>query len=271
MSVETPHLHKTPGLAPVHAELRQDGKLLWVELRAGKGNILSMAVLQALVDELGKHRDNRHLRAVVLRGAGGHFSFGASVEEHRRDQAAQMLAVFHASLRAVADFPVPVVALVEGKCLGGAFELALVCDMVLAAPNAAFACPEIKLGVLPPVLVALGAVRLGGAWATRLVLTGAELPLKAAESSGFAVLLGDGGAAEQAALEWAGQHLLGQSAHSLRVATAAVREASGVRRALAALLDDAESRYVRELIPSHDGNEGIEAFLARRPAVWEDA
>lgn len=260
---------------PVHAELRGGGRLLWVELRAGKGNVLSMAVLQALVEALDGHRANPHIRAAVIRGAGGHFSFGASVEEHRKDQAAQMLQVFHASLRSVASFPAPVVALVEGKCLGGAFELALVCDVVLALPNAGFACPEIKLGVLPPVLVALGGAKLGAAWTQKLVLTGAELPLAAAEATGFATLLSAESAGERdaqtAATAWLEKNLLGQSAHSLRVATAALRDATGVKRALGGALDAAEASYIVELIPSHDGNEGIEAFLSRRPPQWVDA
>ncbi|MBZ5522125.1 MAG: enoyl-CoA hydratase/isomerase family protein, partial [Acidobacteriia bacterium] len=51
-------------------------------------------------------------------------------------------------------YPVPVAALVEGRCLGGAFELALCCHFVFAARSAVFACPEIKLGVFPPVLAA---------------------------------------------------------------------------------------------------------------------
>jgi DHA2 family multidrug resistance protein len=67
-----------------------------------------------------------------------------------------MLAAFHRTIRAVAAFPVPVAALVEGRCLGGAFELALACHYLFAKESAVFACPEVKLGVVPPVLAVLG-------------------------------------------------------------------------------------------------------------------
>ncbi len=257
---------------PVIAEVLEGGKLLWLTIAAGKGNVLSSPVLQALTAELESHKDDKHLRAVVIQGSGGHFSFGASVEEHRKDHAAAMLTTFHASLRAVAAFPVPVVALVEGKCLGGAFELALVCHVVLATANANFACPEIKLGVLPPVLVALGPSRLGGAWTEKLVLTGCDLPLSAAESTGFATILPASDDAKATALQWLHKNLLGLSAHSLRVTTKLVRHCAGADQetGLGPILDLAERTYVRELIPSHDGNEGIEAFLARRAPQWQD-
>lgn len=248
-----------------------DDRVLDLQLNAGKGNILATPVLEELVAHLRAHRHRPHLRMVLLRGSGGHFSFGASVEEHRKDQAAAMLHNFHAALREVANFDVPVVALVEGKCLGGAFELALVCHAVLATETATFACPEIKLGVIPPVLAAVGAVKLGAAWTEKLVLTGCELPLPVAEMLGFAERLPAGVPALDAALAWYARHFDGLSAHSLRVAVRAARQGSGVAEALRAHLDAAERLYLEQLLPSHDGNEGIEAFVARRPPVWRDA
>ncbi len=255
----------------IDVQLLQGNTVLDLQLQAGKGNVLTTEVLHELVAHLRAHRDRPHLRMVLLRGSGGHFSFGAAVDEHRKDKAAAMLREFHSALRAVATCEVPVVALVEGKCLGGAFELALVCHVVLAAPNASFACPEIKLGVLPPVLAAVGASRLGAAWTERLVLTGAELPLAVAESTGFAVRLPADIPALDAALGWYDNNLAGSSAHSLRVAVRAVRDGTGLTAALGEPLDRAERLYLDRLLPSHDGNEGIEAFLGRRPPQWRDA
>ena len=111
---------------------------------------------------LDAHRDARDLKLVVLRGAGGNFSFGASVEEHRKDQAPAMLAGFHRFIRRLSAYPVPTAALVEGNCLGGGFEVAICCHFLLATAGARFACPEIKLGVFPPVLATLGPHRFGG-------------------------------------------------------------------------------------------------------------
>jgi cyclohexa-1,5-dienecarbonyl-CoA hydratase len=257
---------------PVSASRLEGGHVLRLLLDRPKGNVLDRAMLEGLAAALAAHRDDPHLRLVLLRGAGGQFSFGASVEEHRPAQAPQMLRTLHGFVRELAMYPVPVAALVEGRCLGGAFEVALCCHLVLAAPEARFACPEIKLGVFPPVLATVGARRLGGALVERLLLTGEELDAATAAQLGLVAALLPGQAdAETEALAWYRARLAPLSAYSLRVATRAVREGSGMLEAIGAPLDRAERTYLERLLLSHDGNEGIEAFLARRPPQWTDA
>jgi cyclohexa-1,5-dienecarbonyl-CoA hydratase len=255
----------------VRAERLEEGRVLRLVLDRPKANVLSRAMMAALAEALTTHRDEPGLRLVILRGAGGNFSFGAAVEEHRPDQAAAMLRDFHAFIRMLAAYPVPVAALVEGRCLGGAFEVALCCHLVFAVPGAVFGCPEIRLGVFPPVLAAAGALRLGGALSERLLLTGAELGAEEASRAGFAVMLAGGGDPEEEVLAWYRQHIAPLSAYSLRQAARAAREGSGLLGALGAPLDAAERLYLERLVPSHDGNEGIEAFMARRAPVWKDS
>jgi cyclohexa-1,5-dienecarbonyl-CoA hydratase len=250
----------------------EDGAVLRVVLDHPKGNVLSRAMMREIGAALALHRDDPHLKLVFLRGAGGHFSFGAAIEEHQKDAVGPMLREFHAFVRELAQYPVPVAALVEGRCLGGAFEMALVCSFVLAAANARFGCPEIKLGVFPPVLVAAGATRLPGALAERLVLTGEELDARALAATGLVTRVFEPGADPEAALiAWYRETLAPLSAYALRVATRAVREGSGLIAALGAPLDAAERAYLEALPTSHDGNEGIAAFLERRAPVWRDA
>ena len=111
-----------------------------------------------------------------MRGAGGTFSYGrVGARAPARAGPPAMLAAFRDLVRDVASYPVPVAALVEGRCLGGAFELVARVPPRLRDPSAVFGCPEIKLGVVPPVLAVLGPTRLGGALAERLLLTGADL------------------------------------------------------------------------------------------------
>ncbi len=255
----------------IASESIEDGAVLRIVLDRPKANILTTAMLQEISRVLNAHAADRHLRLVFLKGAGGNFSFGASVEEHRRDRAASMLQVFHTTVRDVARFPLPVAALVEGRCLGGAFELALCCHFLFALPGARFACPEIKLGVFPPVLAAIGSRRMPGALAERLLLTGDELDAEAASTAGFATMLADNGDPEAALLEWYRRTLAPLSASALRNAVAASRRHSGLLDALADPLEAAERQYVSDVLASHDGNEGIEAFLARRAPVWTDA
>jgi len=182
-----------------------------------------------------------------------------------------MLAGFHAMIRQVASYPVPIAALVEGSCLGGAFELILACHFVFAAPSANFGCPEIKLGVFPPVLAAIGAQRLGGPLAERLTVTGATIDAAAAEKAGLVSAIFSGGNPEEELAEWYRRNLLPLSAFSIRQANRVARKGSGIVAALQQTLDKIERQYVEEVLASHDGNEGIGAFIERRKPVWKDS
>lgn len=255
----------------IDADLLEQRTLLRLVLNRPKANILTGAMLGELGAALRAHRDDPHLRLVAIRGAGGNFSFGASIEEHRRERVRDMLQGFHGLLRELAAFPVPVAALVEGRCLGGAFELALCCHFLFATPSARFGCPEIKLGVFPPVLAAIGPLRMPAALAERLVLTGGELDADAARQAGLVAASFDGGEPERELLEWHRAHLAPLSAFALREATAALRKGSGLLAALQGGLAAVERQYLDRVVTSRDGNEGIEAFLEKRQPQWEDA
>jgi cyclohexa-1,5-dienecarbonyl-CoA hydratase len=257
------------GYNTIETSLVDGGTVLRILLNRPKGNILSGEMMGEIGAALAAHQDERHLRLVLLRGAGGNFSFGASVEEHRRDRAPAMLQGFHRFIRQVASYPVPVAALVEGRCLGGAFELTLACHLVFAGPDARFGCPEIKLAVFPPVLAVAGAARLGGALAEHLLLTGDEIDAATAERAHFVAAIFEGDV-EEAFHTWYRARLLPLSACALRHAVRAARSGSPLAAALGEPLDAAERLYVDRVLASHDGNEGIEAFLARRPPAWRD-
>ena len=263
--------------ATITAGLLEDGTVLSIVLNQPKANVLSMAMMADLRAVLAAYHEDAKLKLVVVRGAGKDFSFGASVAEHVRENAAEMLTQFHGLVREVASYPVPIAALVLGRCLGGAFELVLACHLVFAAPSAVFACPEIKLGVVPPVLAVLGHHRLGGPLTERMVMTGSELGAADALARGLLVELlpvesdGQDALALPFVIAWYRRTLAPLSAFSLREATYAARHGSGILASLAEPLILAERRYVERLLASHDGNEGIEAFLAKRKPVWEDA
>jgi len=258
-----------PGIS---SSLLEEGTVLRLLLDRPKGNVLTKAMMEALAETLASHEGLSHLKLVMIVGAGSNFSYGASIEEHRREHAAGMLAAFHSLARQVAAYPVPVAALVQGSCLGGAFELVLCCHFVFAASGATFGCPEIRLGVYPPVLAAIGAQRLGGLVSERLLLTGSLLDAETAHRAGFIAELEPSSAnLEESVLAWYRKQLKPLSAFALRQGTRAARAGSGLLTALAEPLAKIERQYVEEVIQSHDGSEGIAAFLERRNAVWEDA
>ncbi len=247
--------------------LMEEGTVLRILIDRPKGNILTVAMIQELQNLLSEAEGISQLRLVILRGAGAHFSYGTSIHEHRDALAPALLASFHALARRLAAFPVPCAALVEGMCLGGAFELVLCCHFVFARPNVQFACPEIKLGVIPPVLAAVGALRLGSPLAERLILTGESMNVGEAQRVGLITgILPGVGDPEEALLGWYRQHLRQHSAHTLRLAVCAAR--GPLIAALGDPLAQIERLYLDSLLTSHDAKEGIEAFLAHRPPRW---
>ncbi len=260
------------GFETLRTRLDDDGRLLWIVLDRPKGNVLNGVMMREIAAALGAHRDDPRLKLVVLRGAGGQFSFGAAVDEHRPAGAPAMLRALHTGARAIAAHPVPVAALAEGRCLGGALELVMCCHFVLAAGDARFACPEIKLGVYPPLFAVAGAARLGGPLTERMLLTGDDIDAATAERAGFVSAVLPGGSDPEDSLRaWYRARLEPLSAFAIREATRAVRRHSPLAAALGSPLDESERDYLARLLPSHDGNEGIEAFLARRPPAWRDA
>jgi cyclohexa-1,5-dienecarbonyl-CoA hydratase len=236
------------------AELLENGGLLRISI----DRILSRAVMEQIERDLAAHEQDRHLKLVVIQGAGGHFSYGASVEEHRRHAAPLMLRGLSRLVRSIAHFPAPVAAFVEGRCLGGGFELALACQLIFVTPTAQLGCPEIRLGVFPPVLAAIGPSKIGGALTDRLVLTGDTI--SGADARPWASIVSGFGDV----LDWYRRSLAPDSAAALRIATRAIRRDD-------ARIDELEKLYLDEVLASHDGNEGIEAFIARRAPAWEDA
>ena len=206
------------------------------------------------------------IKALVIEGAGENFSYGASIEEHRADQVADMLQRFHALFRELLEFSRPSIAVVRGACLGGGLELASFCTRVIAAPGSRLGLPEIKLAVFPPLGSLLLPGRVGRSLAEELCLTGRILDAQQAEAAHLVDQVADNPAVE--ADRWIEEHLLGKSAAALRFAVQAVRQTS--RAAFLEGLDALEHMYITELMKTHDAQEGIEAFLEKRSPQWKN-
>ncbi len=254
------------GAAPLHVELEKDGALLRLRLSRPKANIVDAAMIAALRAALGEHLADARLRAVLLTAEGPHFSFGASVEEHLPGSAAAMLRDLHALILQLVGSPVPVLVAVRGQCLGGGLELAAAGHRIFAAPGAMFGQPEIKLAVFAPAASCLLPEKIGPSRAEDLLFSGRSIGAEEAYRIGLVDALAED--PSQAALAYFEEHLAKRSAASLRFAVRAARFdfVARVRRKLA----EVERLYLEELMATHDAVEGLTAFIAKRPAVWED-
>lgn len=245
----------------VRVERTGGGDVALVTLDAGRGNVITTACLRELREVVAVLDADGALRALLLDHAGEHFSYGASIEEHRPDAVAGLLAQFRALARDLLGSGLPTVCAVRGRCLGGGLELASLCDRVVAAPDARFGQPEIRLGVFAPIGSALLPRIVGPKRALDLLQSGREVGADEALALGLvAEIAGDPGAA---ALAWIAEHLAPKSASSLRHATRAAR-ATWCHPFLQEL-ERLEQDYLGPLMRTRDAREGVEAFLAKRP------
>jgi cyclohexa-1,5-dienecarbonyl-CoA hydratase len=249
----------------VRHEVTPDGAVHTITLDKAPGNVIDIALCGQLRDAIADASGAEDGKVLVLRGAGKHFSFGASVEEHLPGTAPEMLAALGGVIRDLIGFPYPTMAGVQGSCLGGGFEVVLACGIVIAEESAILASPEIQLGVLAPAATAL----LSGRAAEDVLLTGRNVTAEESLRLGIVNAIAADGDLDAVIDTFVDEHFVPRSALSLRLATKAIRQ--GRRSEVERRLDEAERLYVEELLPTHDGVEGIEAFLEKRPPVWRNA
>jgi len=249
----------------VRHDVSTDGTVHTVTLDRPPGNVIDIELCDQLTSVIESAALADEAKVLVLRGAGRHFSFGASVEEHLPEMAPKMLAALGGVIRHLVRFPYPTLAGVQGSCLGGGLELVLACGIVIAEEGAKLASPEIQLGVIAPAATAL----MSGRGAEDLLLTGRSLSAEEALRMGIVNVVSPDGDLDATVERFVVDHFVPRSALSLRLATKAIRGRSVAETLLR--LDEMDRLYLDELLPTHDGVEGIRAFMEKRPPRWANA
>lgn len=235
----------------------------------GKGNVLDHVMMEEIQQQFNEFAKNENLKLIIFEGAGKHFSFGASVEEHQKDMAATMLRGFHQLFYSLRDMAIPTLAKVSGQCLGGGMELAIMCNQIFADTTAKFGQPEIVLGVFPPPASIILPEKIGLSRAEELLLTGKSVSAEEAKNMGLInELFHDKNALDTETNAWLEQHILPKSASSLRFAVKASR--IKFNHILSNFLPQLEYMYVNQLMNTEDANEGINAFLEKRKPDWKN-
>ncbi len=257
---------QAPSTKKTKIGLEYEGQVLRIVLASPPGNILDAQTMTEIVTAIDFHESNKDIKAVVFEGEGKHYCFGASVEEHQKNRAPEMIASFHGMFKKLLSFGAPLISLVRGQCLGGGMELASFCNFIIAEPSAKFGQPEIQLAVLPPVAAVILPGIIGQLRADDLVLTGRSIDAQTANRWGLVSQVAEDG--ESALDDFLKKHILPKSAQALRHANRAVRREWFEQ--LSHKLDRMERAYVDDLMNSFDANEGIEAFLEKRKPQWKN-
>ena len=228
-------------------------------------NVLTTSMMTDLAGALRTVSGDSRVRVVTLSAAGKTFSAGVDVADHVGDKLPPMMEALADLFRALEGVPQPLVAIVQGACLGGGLELVLGCDLVLASERASFGQPEIKLGVFAPPATVLLPRLIGERRAAGMLLLGESIDALQAERIGLVHQVFPADGFESASDAWVAK-LLALSGAALARAKAALAASRALP--LRAAHERVHDLYLNDLMRTEDATEGLSSFVAKRPPVW---
>lgn len=240
------------------------GRVGWITLNRPEAlNALNSQIMADVVDAATRYDADEGIGAIVVTGSERAFAAGADIKEMEAKTGLDMLMGDHfGGWARFAAVRTPVIAAVSGYALGGGCELAMMCDIILAADTAKFGQPEIKLGVLPGMGGSQRLTRaIGKAKAMDLILTGRTIDAAEAERSGLVsrVVPADDLLTEAKAV----------ATTISRMSRSAARMAKeAVNRAFESTLSEGllyERRLFHSTFATEDQSEGMAAFIEKRP------
>ncbi len=256
-----------PGYETIVVE--RDGTVATVRInRPDKLNALNAVVRREIAQAMDRLADDDAVRVAILCGTGEKaFAAGADVSEFAGRTPAEQREVYRRRrvYDAVAAFPKPLIAAIHGFCLGGGVELALACDVRVADPSARFGQFEIRLGLIPGAGGTQRLARLvGPGQAARIALSGDVVDAAEAHRIGLVEVLADEGKHLARARELAGR-MARWSPFALGLVKESLRAAAETPLAEGLAL---EKELFLAAFASHDGREGVRAFVEKRRAEF---
>jgi len=234
--------------------------------RPEKRNALNEAVIKGIKSALGELRRNSGLRAVVLTGAGKDFCSGADLAalekisnataSDNRDDAHSLMELF----LLIREYEVPVIAAVRGRALAGGCGLASACDLVLATASARFGYPEVKIGFVPAIVLAILRRNISEKRAFELITLGEEISAAEARELGLVNRVLDDETFDEDVTTYVHQfEKMSKSAVSLTKTLLYQIDALGFREAIAA---GADVNVIARM--TEDCRNGISKFLQKK-------
>jgi enoyl-CoA hydratase/carnithine racemase len=248
--------------------------------KPAKRNALDEAMWTALGETVAAAAAQRP-RALIVTGSDGHFAAGMDLSPDNPIQARVAPAIFQRETVAatgvimwlkgivarLAEFPAPTIAAIEGACAGSGFEIALHCDIRVAAKTAFFSLPEVRIGMVPDVGGTTRLTRLVGTGrAARLIATGERVTAEEAFALGMVERVVEAGHALSDAEEMA-QLIAKGGPTAVREALAVIRRVPDLSLADAYAAETAAGAVA---LTSGEPLEGIQAFFGKRDPRWPE-
>jgi len=252
---------------PKFLKIVRDEDVVRIILDRPKHNVLDIPMMIELNAELEKIAADSSLKCVVITGEGKSFCAGVEVGDHKPDNVDMMVSTFNRIFELINMIDIPIIAAVNGACLGGGMELAIACDIVLASEKAIFGQPEIKLGFFPPYAALRLPELVGVAKAIEIVTTGQNYSAQQSKDLGFVSQVASvEGFAE--AIQNTVKQITMASPLIIRLNKRAVKRHIGT--SFFQGVDLVSNYFLKTLMKTEDTLEGIASFEERRKPVWKN-
>lgn len=227
-------------------------------------NILNSELIRQLTEAVKSLTDNERLRVLILTGAGDRaFIGGTDINEMAtldKSSAHDFISRLHEACAALRQLPVPVIARINGYCLGAGLEIAASCDLRVAADHSTFGMPEVRVGIPSVIEAALLPRLVGWGKAAELIYTGEPISASEALECGLVQRVVPRAALDQAVERWT-QAILEGGPCALRLQKSLIREWERLP------LDQAIERGIESFVAAYETDEPrrlMQRFLTRR-------
>jgi cyclohexa-1,5-dienecarbonyl-CoA hydratase len=250
-----------------HLTVKKTGGVARITFARPKHNVFDIEMMTEFNAELDLLSIDTELKCAVILGEGPSWCAGVEVADHKPEMVSEMIAVFNGIFERIDKIEVPVIAGVHGACLGGGMEVAIACDVIVAAESASFGQPEIKLGFFPPYAAIRLPQLIGPAKAIEVCTTGRRYSAEEARQMGFVGYVVDDDNLTDTLDRLIGD-IRAASPLIIRLNKRAVKKHLGLN--FQGALDGVSDLFLNELMKTEDTLEGIRSFEEKRRPQWKN-
>jgi len=250
-----------------HLTVNKTDGVARITLARPKHNVFDIEMMTEFNAELDLLSIDTELKCAVILGEGPSWCAGVEVADHKPEMVSEMIAVFNGIFERIDKIEVPVIAGVHGACLGGGMEVAIACDVIVAAESASFGQPEIKLGFFPPYAAIRLPQLIGPAKAIEVCTTGRRYSAEEARQMGFVGYVVDDDNLTDTLDRLIGD-IRAASPLIIRLNKRAVKKHLGLN--FQGALDGVSDLFLNELMKTEDTLEGIRSFEEKRRPQWKN-
>ncbi len=252
---------------PKHIRVETSEGVTRITLARPKHNVLNMDMMNELISALDTIAQDTTVKCLVFLGEGPSWCAGVDVGEHKPEMVHDMIATFNRIFETLDALEIPIIAAVHGPALGGGMELAIACDIIIAAKSARFGQPEIKLGFLPPYAAIRLPELIGPAKAIEICTTGRIYSADQLRCAGLINSLVKDEAFEET-LEETIKEISACSPLIIRLNKRAVKVHMG--KDFSAAVKGVSDLFLNTLMKTEDTLEGIASFYEKRRPEWKN-